>query len=190
METKRKIRRDILTKRDQLSKTEWEKFSAAIFQHLVLLPEYHTANVLLGFVSYQSEVNTIPILTKAFADGKKVAVPKVFESDLKFYEIQSLQDLTEGYKGILEPCEQYCKQIIDFSKGLMLMPGVVFDEKGNRIGYGKGFYDRFLAKEDFKGLKVALSFELQVVSQDTFEVEETDQRPDILITEKGLRRWN
>lgn len=194
METKREIRKRILALRDQLSDVERMEKSVSIVDTLLGLEEYEQADRILSFVSYQSEVELDAFLIRCFQDGKQVFVPLVCGDEMRFFEITSMQDLNIGYKGILEPAfdeeKEYLLSQDDESAGrdLMIMPGAAFDTKGNRIGYGKGFYDKFLSK-GFDGTKLAVAYELQIVPENSFEAEETDIRPDQIITEKGIMTW-
>ena len=128
---------------------------------------------------------------RAIKDGKRIFAPRVFGEDMRFFEIRSLQDLKEGYKGIREPEEDENKEYsLDYKKNyddsdLILLPGAVFDTSRNRIGYGKGFYDRYLSS-GFKGIKLALSFDLQIVDAGDFEVGELDVKADFILTERQL----
>lgn len=185
METKRDIRKKIIKLRDALTSKEQENFSRIICNKVTELPEYADAENVLCFVSYQSEVNTDSIIEKSINTGKKVFVPLVCGDDMSFYEIKSKNDLKVGYKGILEPVRNDALKYnqSEVCRDIMIMPGISFDEEVNRIGYGKGFYDRFLSK-GFNGYKVAVAFDLQVLPVNSFETEETDIKPDILITDK------
>ena len=126
----------------------------------------------------------------AFMLGKKVYCPKVIangaESVMEFFQILSKDDLKEGYKGIKEPdAIEDRKFILSSQKAILIMPGAVFDKSGHRIGYGKGFYDRFLhGKENFFESKIALAYDFQV--QEEIPFESHDVCADIIITEKDV----
>lgn len=189
---KKKIRRQILSLRDQIPPALREEKSLLIAQTLFSMQCYQQADVLLVYVDYQSEVVTAGIIDKALAEGKQVFVPKVTGDDMEFYRIFDRTSLVEGYRGIREPSDG---QI--FSVGpdqnrdqgtvpLMLMPGTVFDRARHRIGYGKGFYDRYLHRLTQAGMKIytaALCFACQVVGQVPHEAH--DIRPDMVVTENG-----
>ena len=133
----------------------------------------------LGFVSYGSEICTTEILENALQDGKEVYVPKVEGREMRFYRIRSLTELKEGYKGIREPqgnTESYVFTPENAAGSLFLMPGSVFDPLGNRLGYGGGFYDRYLAdKEALRLRSIAVGFRCQQAKE--VPVEETDIKP-------------
>ncbi len=178
-ETKRDIRRKILSIRDGLTKEEREKASLLITERICGHQWFYLAEIFLAFVSYGSEIDTTEILSEALKKGKKVFVPKVCGEDMFFYRITCLEELTVGYKGILEPegnteCFEYDPAQAD--KVLMLMPGAVFDSKRNRIGYGKGFYDRYLAHKEALQLRtIAVGYQCQMVEE--ILAEEQDIRP-------------
>lgn len=150
---------------------------------------YRRAKCILSYVSYKSEVDTKKILEMAWKDGKTVAVPKVLEKNgiMEFYEIQSLQELEMGYQGIEEPdITDKCPIEPEAMQGniLMIMPGAAFDRECNRIGYGGGFYDRYLSKHPKTIETIAICYEIQVV--DHIPAEILDVKPDRIITEQRI----
>ena len=194
METKKEIRKRILSERDKIPAEERKILSRKIKEQMLESSCYRMAEVILAYVSYRSEVDTIELIKQAVADGKRVFAPKVHGDDMEFWQINSMEDLQSGYQGILEPEETisfsaYQKEHRDV-KILMWMPGAVFDMQRHRIGYGKGFYDRYLgslAKDaciDGKLTKIALAYRCQVLAQ--IPCEPHDYRPDYLLTECGL----
>lgn len=163
------------------------QYSKIISQKLIIEDSFKKAETVLVYASYKSEVNTDDIVKKALLDGKKVGFPKCEIIDgvpvINFYEVTNLCQLTEGYKGILEPdLEYYNLKEIDYVADLCIVPGVSFDKKGNRMGYGKGFYDRFLSK-NMSRLNIALAFELQIVEK--IPTNEFDIAMDMIITEEN-----
>ena len=126
---------------------------------------YRAQNVLL-FVSYGSEIDTTELLQEALRMKKKVYVPKVCGEDMEFYRIDDMDGLAEGYKGILEPINinpdrRYIEgeRMVNGETVLMIMPGACFDKTRNRIGYGKGFYDKYLSdKPDLLTYTIAVGF--------------------------------
>ena len=186
METKKNIRKELLKKRNTLTEEQREKYSKLIQETLFLLPEYVASEIILIYISYQSEVSTIKIISHALKEGKKVFCPKVLDAGImEFYELTSLEDVICGYKNIPEPNTTtiFCPET-ENSKFIMLMPLVGFDIWKNRLGYGGGFYDRYISK--FSQLKkIALAFECQKY-ENILPFEETDRKPDHIITERGL----
>lgn len=186
METKSCIRKRVLAIRNQMPEKDRMENSRMIAGKLCSLKEYKEAEVLLGFVGYGSEVDTIPFLEQAVLDGKKVYCP-VSDADgtMEFYRFSSGEKLIKGYKNILEPSRSdemfQKKDEKNGAKIFLLMPGVAFDKMCHRIGYGKGFYDRYLA--DFSPqFTVAVCFACQVV--ETIPTETHDFIPDMVVTEK------
>lgn len=166
---KRAIRRQILALRDSLSTQERNRAALILTERICGHQWFYLADTVLGFVSYGSEIDTTGILQEALLKKKKVFVPKVIGENMIFYRIQSLEELVEGYKGIREPVgdtEEFIYISADADKVLMLMPGAVFDLQKNRIGYGKGFYDRYLADKEKLCLRtIAVGYQCQLVEE-------------------------
>ena len=182
---KGKIRADVLEKRDGLSDKEIEQKSRLIFEKLINTKEYKNSENILVYASMGSEVRTDEIILDALANGKKVFCPKVTDKKagtMVFIRISALEDLKEGYFYIREPKLDENAEIMGKSaKTLVIMPGVAFDRNKNRIGYGGGFYDRYLSGHpDYA--TVALCFEEQIIT-DSIEPEVTDVIPDYLLTD-------
>lgn len=182
---KTKLRKEILAIRGLLNQEEVIKYSIDVERKIFSLKNYDKSEEILIYVSYNNEINTINLIGNAFANNKKVAVPKVHkDGEMDFYYISSLDDLVKGYMGILEPDADLCK-CVDvnkrFDKSLMICPLVAFDSRCNRIGYGGGYYDRYLSK--VKISTVALAYDFQKV--DDIKVEEFDEKIDMIITPKN-----
>lgn len=178
-EQKKKLRREVLARRDALTKEERERGKFLITERILGHQWYYLSDTILGFVSYGGEICTTEILENALRDGKKVYVPKVEGREMQFYRIHSLTELKEGYKGIPEPegnTELYVFDSHGADKCLLLMPGSVFDPFGNRMGYGAGFYDRYLVdKEALRLRSIAVGFRCQQAEE--VPMEETDLKP-------------
>lgn len=158
------IRQEIKQRKELLSSHEITQKSDRIQSLLFNLPFYQEAEAIFCYVSFNQEVSTTEIITKALLDGKRVYVPKILQGNMKFIEIMSLSDLVPGFFGILEPKGD--KEVIPASYNFVIVPGLAFDQEGRRIGYGKGFYDRYFnlyGEERF--LKVALAYDFQVYAQ-------------------------
>ncbi len=185
---KRQLRKKILAIRDAQPLELRQNLSFAILRKVYELDVFKEAGVILTYADYRSEVITIPLIDKALADKKQVFCPRVIGKDMDFYRIYATEDLNEGYKGIREPVSG--ERFDDGDKTarcLMIMPGAVFDKKCGRIGYGGGFYDRYLSKmsENETGVKtLALAYECQLA--DSVPVEAHDIRPDMLVTENEI----
>lgn len=180
MESKKEIRQRIRRERAKMVKARWildtQRIAAAVINH----PWFVTESDLYIYVDYNNEVGTRTIMEEAYRRGMNVWVPRVTGDTMLFCRIQGKDDLKPGAYGILEPTG---KEIGDGKQGLMIMPGVAFDEKCHRIGYGKGFYDRYI--ESHKNLRrMAVGFEFQVFGEVPYE--EYDICPEILITEQRV----
>lgn len=191
-EQKRTIRKEVLNKRDAIPLDLRKLADMAIADRIIGHQWFYGAEVLLAFVNYGSEISTIEIIEEALRKGKKVFVPRIDKvvggsrgaSDtqtdiMNFYEITSMNQLAEGYKGIPEPdgtTECFAYEKYKEHRMLLLMPGVAFDIYGNRMGYGKGFYDRFLKdKELLQTFSIGIGYKCQRV--DFIPVEEHDLKP-------------
>ncbi|MBO5096767.1 MAG: 5-formyltetrahydrofolate cyclo-ligase [Agathobacter sp.] len=222
MKPKKELRTQILQIRDALTEEQRHNYSAEITKTVLASEEYQNAETLLIYASFKSEVNTFPLIEQAFKDRKKIYVPKIEEAvqndgtqtkRMEFYEIFSTDEFQDGYRGIPEPKAEIKRRFSISGRGehslsedkiLVLLPGAVFDLEGNRIGYGGGFYDRYL--HDLEWLlenlqeqsckaqempivtmyKMALAFECQVVEQGMIPVEEHDVQVDVIVTEQGI----
>ncbi len=182
--TKQEARKIMKQKRDELSPEERNRQNAAILKTIFDSGIFERIEWFYPYVSYGTEVDTIAIIQRIFAEKTKgnqvrIAVPKVQGKEMEFYEICSMDDLEPGYRGIMEPKES-CQKVIA-EKGLMLLPGLAFDKKGNRVGYGGGYYDRYLAKYGNKELITwAVAFDFQII--DEMEYEDFDISPQKVIS--------
>lgn len=157
-------------------------YDIKIARKILNLWAFREEDLILTYVSAKSEVDTKMIIKKALEDKKRVAVPRCIDgtSFMDFYLIDSLDDLEEGAFGILEPKPNEDKKINDFSSGLCIVPAIVFDKNGYRIGYGKGYYDRFLM--DFKGKTAGLCYSCCLI--DDLPYSKYDKTVDMIITQK------
>lgn len=184
METKRSIRNATLKLRDSLGEKERKIKSTMIQEKVIASVAYKEAEIILSYMNYKSEVVTEELVKKALEDGKKVYCPKVNGDIMEFYRIHSVEDAEIGYMGIREPFPEEEKLLrereISTEKCLMIMPGSAFDKDRNRIGYGKGYYDKYLTQHP--GLStIAICYVCQIV--DKVPEEEYDIRPDVVISE-------
>lgn len=196
-----------LAKRDGLSEERRKDDSTEIIRKLTELSCYREADALLIYVSFRSEADTFPLIRLALAEGKAVFAPKVLGRDMEFFRIFSVDDLKKGYQGILEPDEtlSYIDWISqpddaqfkiresgnvhpDFSHTLVCLPGAAFDRNRHRIGYGGGFYDRYLSKMEKKPAGIvstaALAFDCQIFEEIPWE--HHDFCPACIVTEKEI----
>ena len=146
-----------------------QEASEKLAQLLYASEAYQKAKSIYGYLPYNQEVRTVPMLEQAQRDGKRVAVPKCYGDEMKFLWLDDLSKVEKGYAGIPEPVED--GPVADDPTALVLMPGMAFDPEGHRVGYGGGFYDKFLANEP-EHPKLALCYAFQVLPQ--LETEEYD----------------
>ena len=181
MEQKKDIRKEVSKRRKSASLQKVIEDSQTICDTLCQLESFQEAEWVYIYIDYKNEVMTGQIMKNALAMGKRVASPKVVGKDMIFYEIQSLNDLEPGYFGIQEPRENL--PVADCETAFLVMPGVAFDRQKHRVGYGGGFYDRYLEKHP-NLYKAAIAFEFQMFEE--VPVEPTDILPDVVITETHI----
>lgn len=186
---KKEIRKDLIRKRALMQDEDRIRYDRAILLKVLSLDAFRQAGTVLIHASYNGETDTYGLMDECFKAGKKVACPRCrIDGEvpaLDFYLISSGDDLIPGYKGIKEPYEDEKLKLSDeeIRGSLVIVPMVGYDKEGNRLGYGKGFYDRFLAA--FKETKsVGLAYSCQMVSR--LPVDEFDVRPDTIITDKEV----
>lgn len=186
--SKQSIRSKYLGYRNSLTVNERRTKSGLICDKIKKEQAFIEAEAVLVYMDYRSEVMTTELVTELLAAGnKKVYAPKVEGMDVKFYEIKDLSDLQEGYQGIREP-EGVLETLLTVDKTeelkcFALIPGAVFDRERDRMGYGKGFYDRFLAKYT-SVTAAALAFECQIAKKVPSEAH--DRKVDMIITENEV----
>lgn len=176
MEEKRRIRKQIFAARKQCLDEQIEEWSHQVTARVTALPEFVNAGRILAYADYNHEVITRYLIQEAWKAGKEVAVPKVVGKDMVFYRLTDFSQLEPGYFGIPEPVRG---EVVEWEDALMIMPGVAFDHKLHRVGYGGGFYDRFLEKHPYI-TRVAVAFDFQVLDQ--VPAEPTDICPQIIVT--------
>lgn len=181
---KKELREQIRQKKRVMTQLQIEKESQQIAKKFLAAAEYKNAKVIYCYVSYNQEVDTSFIIEQALLEGKQVAVPKVVGEEIKFYTIKQYSDLQKGYQGILEPIPFEC---VDGQSGLMIMPGLAFDKKLHRLGYGGGFYDKYLEKyRDVFLYKIALAYDFQILHK--IETKEYDKKVDEILTPSRVIR--
>lgn len=173
---KQQLRQAIRQRKRAMTQEEIEDRSRSLCEKFLKSDDYRRCTCLYGYLPYNQEVRTWPILHQALADGKKVAVPKVYGDEMKFIYLTDLTQVATGYAGIPEPIAD--DPVAEQQDALVLMPGLAFDPQGHRIGYGGGFYDKFLSREPGHPT-VALCYEFQMV--DHLETEQFDIPVDTVI---------
>jgi len=183
------LRTKILAARNRLPAEERRLKSRAITERLLALPEFTAARSVFTYVNFRSEVETLPLIAHCLNMGGAVSVPLTLPAEhrLLAYAITNpSRDLAPGYYGILEPAEAL--PLVDpASIEVVVTPGSVFDSRGGRLGYGGGFYDRFLQAAAPQALRIGLAYDLQVV--EAVPLESHDQQLDYLITETRTIHW-
>lgn len=173
---KQQLRKAIREKKRAMPPEEIERRSEILAQMFLEAPVYRQARTLYGYLPYNQEVRTIPILEQALRDGKQVAVPKVYGDTMRFLLLEDLTQVAKGYAGIPEPIAD--GPVAQDPAALVLMPGLAFDPQGHRIGYGGGFYDKFLAQEP-EHPTVALCYDFQVLPH--LDTQEFDIPVDLVL---------
>lgn len=183
---KESARKNVLAKREALSEEEVISLSDKICCRVLALEEYKKARVIYAYIPFKNEVRIQKIIEDAWGSKKKVAVPRITDKEkMEFVFINSFDELECGYMGIMEPKKEFLKhpeRIADEKEVFLLLPGLAFDKEGNRAGYGKGFYDRYIASHGrTKFFKAAACYSFQAF--DHIEAEEHDIKADIVISD-------
>ena len=173
---KQELRRAIRARKRAMTEEDILRRSEILAEKFARSDAYRAAKTIYGYLPYNQEVRTVPMLQRALEEGKRVAVPKVYGDDMKFIYLDDLSQVAKGYAGIPEPVAD--GPVAQDETALVLMPGLAFDRAGHRIGYGGGFYDKFLAREPHHPT-VALCYDFQVM--DRLETEEFDIPVDLVI---------
>ena len=173
---KKELRRAIREQKRAMTEEEIISRSARLGELFRASEAYQKAKTIYGYLPYNQEVRTVPMLEQAIRDGKRVAVPKVYGEEMKFLYLDDLTQVAKGYAGIPEPIAD--EPVAEDETALVLMPGLAFDPQGHRIGYGGGFYDKFLSREP-NHPTVALCYEFQMLPQ--LETEEFDIPVDLVL---------
>lgn len=153
------LRKQIRDKKRAMTLEQIEEASARLAELFLASDVYRNAKTIYGYLPYNQEVRTVPMLEQAIRDGKQVAVPKVYGEEMLFILMDDLSKVETGYAGIPEPIAD--GPVAQDPTALVLMPGLAFDAAGHRIGYGGGFYDKFLEKEPDHPT-VALCYDFQM----------------------------
>lgn len=177
------LRQEMSERRNKLPRELLETKSKQLFEQLSKQEIYQKANEIYSYVSFRSEVDTWDFHRKVLSDGKKLMLPKVIsKTEMTFFEVADLNQLEKGYMGILEPGLSCKKSQISFSNPLMLVPGLAFDPMFYRMGYGGGYYDRYLEKNKGRFITCGICLSLQLIENVPHEIH--DFRMDYIVTEK------
>lgn len=180
---KRDYRIKVQEKLSEMNDQAYRERSLEIAQQLVQEPSIQKANIIAITLSNQPEVDTTFIIEELWKLNKYIAVPKCNPKDrsMQFYKINSFDETERAYKNILEPIPERTELVEKEQIDVMIVPGVIFDRHGYRIGFGGGYYDRYLV--GFKGMRISLAFEEQLLNE--IPRESHDLPVHILLTDKN-----
>ena len=183
---KKQLRKKMLALRDRLTRKQVGTASRACLENILSFPFFKDHEWIYFFLAFNKEIDTLSMMEAFRNAGKRLAVPRVEGKEMHFYEIRSLDDCRPGAMGILEPYKEVSSHgnlLRVTEPGLMLMPGLAFDKDRNRLGYGGGFYDRYLCGHE--GLRtVGICYDFQII--DHVPAESHDLRPEALISDRRI----
>ncbi len=183
-EAKNALRRIVKEYRKSLEIKEKNVLDTRIFENLFSIDCFLDCETVLCYMSNNLEIDTNNIILKLFNQNKTVAVPKCIKGtrDMQFFVINSFKQTEKCSFGIFEPLDKECQKLNNLKNSVCIMPGLAFDKNGYRLGYGKGYYDRFLDK--FDGIKIGLCYEkylLNEIAHDFYDI-----KADIVVTENQI----
>ena len=173
---KKALRKQIRECKRAMTAEEIAQKSRLLGKQFFATAAYQAAQTIYGYLPYNQEVRTEFMLEQALRDGKRVAVPKIYGAEMKFIYLDDLSAVAPGYCGIPEPIAD--APVAEDAHALVLMPGLAFDRQGHRVGYGGGFYDKFLAAEP-EHPTLALCYDFQMLPE--LETEEFDIPVDTVL---------
>lgn len=190
VEAKAALRETVLRRREALPEEERASLGRRIVASVLDLPAYKRSNVVLAYASIGAELGTDEFLRRVLEGGKILLLPRVERGGLRLYEVRDVvRDLVPGTWGIREPLPDRCPTADLERADFALVPGVAFDRRGWRLGYGGGFYDRLLAgARAGKTTLISGAFEVQMV--DRVPVAAHDVPVDAVVTEEGTYSRN
>ncbi|NOX24737.1 MAG: 5-formyltetrahydrofolate cyclo-ligase [Deltaproteobacteria bacterium] len=187
-QSRKDLRRETLTRRDKMEVESRRRRSAALVERLWRLPPFAEAGHIFTYINFRSEVETLSLIRQCLARDIVVSAPVTMTAELRLIA-RRLTDpdrgMRPGYCGIPEPDPAHSAIIDPADIEVVILPGSVFDEYGGRLGYGGGYYDRFLADEAPQALRIGVAFELQIMEQ-KLPLMPHDKMLDYLVTEKRI----
>lgn len=181
-ETKKELRKKIKNEAARLSTEYCQTADAKIIENIINLKEFQSSDVIFCYVGRSNEINTIPLLMYILSSGKRLGIPKcISKGIMEVYEIKGLEDLCEGAYGIMEPAE-WCSHVEPDEIQFVCVPCLSCSSDGKRLGYGGGFYDRYLEKIRCKKTVLCRS----LLMNENIPVEVHDIEMDLIVTEKGV----
>ena len=184
---KQNLKQQTYSIRKNLGKDEVMEKSSLVKKHLYALPEFQKAKNILFYASFNNEVDTGSMIKESLMQqGKKIIMPFVAKNNpiLQLSELKDFNELEPKTFGILEPKELYIREFSHEKLDVAIIPGMVFDHFGHRIGYGYGYYDRFLKQLKKTATKIGLAYDFQVV--DKIQEEQHDIPVDFIVTESKI----
>ncbi len=183
-----KLRKKWRTYRENLDAEKKQSMDEKILRKILILNAYKFSDFVFTYVSKDIEVDTYEFIKQCWRENKKVAVPKCKPETkaMDFYIINSFDNLEKSTFGLLEPIPSKCEKVTDFSKGICIVPGFCFDNEGFRLGYGHGFYDRFL--QNFQGTVIGICYSDSIVRK--LPHGRFDKPVDILLTDRYIKEIN
>lgn len=169
---KNDLRKNLQEQLSSISKPYYEHYSYLISQQLYNDEEWKNAKTIGMTISNPPEVDTFQIIRKAWEEGKKVVIPKCYPKERKmaFRKLSYFSQLESVYSGLLEPIETETEEVLKDQIDMLIVPGLAFTVEGYRLGFGGGYYDRYL--KDYKGKTISLAFQVQILS--SLPIEEHD----------------
>ena len=178
---KKEIRKQLKMERENMKPEKVAELSQKICKHILSSDAFQGAQWIFAYYPLENEADVKTVAQAAWSCGKKVAFPKVFGDDMQYYQVDSFEEFEPGAFGVMEPPENHLADPV--GEVLVLVPGVAFDRQGNRMGFGRGYYDRYLAfRPDYHRMGIAYS--CQVLEE--IPVEETDIPQEMVATEQGI----
>ncbi|MFH1545459.1 MAG: 5-formyltetrahydrofolate cyclo-ligase [archaeon] len=187
-EMKKELRERFLSKRNLLSKLEVFEKSNEIKEKLLELPEFIEAKTIMSYISFRNEARTHELIKESIKKNKRIVIPitdfkkkKIYLSEVRDFE----KELISSRIGLFQPKREFLRPVNEKELELIIVPGIAFDEKGCRIGFGKGYYDSFLKKVKKSVPVIALAFENQI-SNKKLPSKKHDKHAHKIITEKRV----
>ncbi len=186
MNEKARIRKEVLQSRDSIEQRGKEKRDRSIENRLFSLKQFTKANRIMFFASFKSEPDTFGMISKSLDRGKEVILPKVDRQNRKLllYNIMNISELVPGFMNIPEPVVSEERRVNPDFPDIIIMPGVAFDRKCNRLGYGGGFYDLLLSNLEMPPMLIAIAYSEQIIER--VPVERHDVTMDMVVTDREL----
>lgn len=181
---KKELRTGMIKRLNEVTVKDRDTKTKQIIEKLISSPDWKNANTIATTMPMQHEIDTTLFIQACWRLHKNVVVPKCNHKtkEMQFFNITSFEQLETGYFGIQEPIESLCKKINKDEIDLIVVPGVAFTARGDRLGYGGGYYDRYLS--NYAGNLIALAYDLQIVQK--LPIEAHDQRIPLIFTETSV----